>query len=96
MPLRPRPFIPWIPTRVGRRTADRYSRAEIDPAKHSIMDRTRRVVEECVDPIWAALCQHLVKALRCLVIDGVIIAEILENTVEPSRVRQRTRSSDIP
>src|ERR1700730_10139768 len=56
------------------------------------MDRPRRVVEECIDPVWAALCQRLVKALRCLVIDCVIIAEILDtlsnllgSTSEPNR-----------
>src|SRR3984893_16390850 len=78
MPLRARPFIPWIPTRVGRRTTDRYSRAQIDPAKDSVVDRTRRVVEECIDPVWAALCQRLVTILRRLAVYGGILAEIFD------------------
>src|SRR5258705_11359664 len=72
MPLRARPFIPWIPACIGSCTADRYSRAQIDPAKDSVVDRPRRVVEECVDPVWTTLCQRLVNVFRCLIIDGVI------------------------
>src|ERR1700730_1850270 len=62
------------------------------------MDRARRVVEECVDPVWTALCEHLVKVLRFLVIDCVIIAEILDtlpNLLGPPSEPDRATSLDL-
>src|SRR5260370_30328934 len=73
MPLRARPFIPGIPTRVGSRAAYRYSRAQIDAAKDRVVNCTRRVVEKRIDSIWTALCQRLANIFRRLVIYGVVV-----------------------
>src|SRR6185312_11204202 len=63
---------------IGSRTADRYSRAQIDAAKNGVVDRSRRVVEECIDPVRTALCERVVNILRRLVVYGAVIAEILD------------------
>jgi len=78
MPLRAWPFVPRIPTSVGGGTAYRYSRPEIDAAKNGVVDRSRCVVEECINPFRTMLCQYSINVFRRLVVYGVVITEVFD------------------
>src|SRR6476620_7013297 len=77
MPLGPWSLVPWLPSRVRRRTTNRAARTPIDVTSNGVVDRSRGVVEVGVDGIGTVFDQGGVQIAGGLVVNGGVVTEML-------------------